>query len=598
MISDESQLATRLRHYGLVLRDEAQVSPALHRRIIDRLEARAHPSSYRIWGQLAVVAAMLAVAIGTITVTMRLRSSELAKAAPVVQSVVPQSGAKDVPLKGEFRIKFAARPTSEPRLELMPADGKLQTARWDGATMVVDYSGLHPSHLYDVVLTGEYRSRLGDRGHFEKRWSFTAQGPAQLTALSPSDGATDVARNGNVSLQFARRPVVDPLVRIQPAAKTMQPGGWKDATWTVAYTGLQPLQVYKVTVDVELGDPAANFHREWSFRTEPGAPPAGVPLVWYAPSNPWDIDDQGAPLRVRLLGLDWSGKLVGTLYQDGPIRQAPDGSRLLVGIGYVTESGALVAPASAGKGSPVFSDDSRHVCALLDSTGGNPGALEGKPTWLFTGAIGSSLHRVAQAGRVGGQSGPSVAACSYLSDRAVVVENVVAYASELWVFRLTTGALLYHHVYSPGSVDASIVATHDGRYIAEQTNQTDAQGRAVYGGTLIRRTSDGLIVARLAGQSVLAFSWDGGRVVTTAPWGSTLPNQARLVDWQSGRTFWRLPVQGNVSVNVLTKPGGMTMVIGVGHQDSSGSYPVAQLYLVQADGAARQIASGPLYPAF
>jgi hypothetical protein len=88
------------------------------------------------------------------------------------------------------------------------------------------------------------------------------------------------------------------------------------------------------------------------------------------------------------------------------------------------------------------------------------------------------------------------------------------WTSEVRVMSLSTGALLYQHQYPSGQVASSVVASHDGRYLAEQTMSTDAQGHQINGDTLIRRTSDGNIVARLSGQAVRAFSWDGSRVIT------------------------------------------------------------------------------------
>src|SRR2546421_1119283 len=137
MISEDPQLETRLRHYGSVLRNEARVSLALHSQIIERLDRRAPARSHRFIPQLAAAAAIVLVALGAMGVVLKLRANELAKSAPQVTSVLPADGAKDVPLKGEFRVEFASRPANAPSLRVEPADATLRPVEWAGTIMVV-----------------------------------------------------------------------------------------------------------------------------------------------------------------------------------------------------------------------------------------------------------------------------------------------------------------------------------------------------------------------------------------------------------------------------------------------------------------------------
>jgi hypothetical protein len=238
---------------------------------------------------------------------------------------------------------------------------------------------------------------------------------------------------------------------------------------------------------------------------------------------------------------------------------------------------------------------------MRNATGGDFGG-DGEPSWIFTGPIGGSLHRVAQAGQVGGQSGPRIVACSYQNDRAVVVEDVIMWTSEVRVVSLSTGAVLYQHQYPSGQVASSVVASHDGRYLAEQTMSTDAQGHQINGDTLIRRTSDGSIVARLSGQAVRAFSWDGSRVITMPGLGAADTHELRLVDWQRGQILWRQAVPAGIApgyayVSALARPGGTDVVVGIA-ADSTGGSPAEQLWLVHADGTVTQVARGPIFPGF
>jgi hypothetical protein len=602
MITEDPQLETRLRHYGSVLRDEARVSPNLHARIITRLDDRPPVRRQRFSVQLAAAAAIVLVTLGAVGVVLKLRANELAKSAPHVTSVFPADGARDVPLKGEFRVAFASRPTNAPALRAEPADATLQPAEWNGTTMVVKYAGLHPSARYELILSADYRSHLGDIGRLEQRWSFTAEGPAQISATTPAAGETGVARNGQLSIRFARRPVVDPVLRFEPADGILQAGKWTDTTWALSYTGLQPLRSYRVLLDLDFGSSAASFHHEWSFTAEPGAPPANISLVWYSTSSPFVGRQQDPSGLTRSLALDWNGTLVGTLYSESGAYQAPDGTRLLLGTGYTDQAGTLLAPYPLTKGNPGFSDDSRHICAMRDANGGDMGSQEGQPTWLFAGPIGGPLHRIGQAGHAGGQSGPRIVACSFLNDRAVVVEDVIQYTSEVRILALSSGALIYQHQYTGNAVASSVVASHDGRYLAEQTMSTDAQGQLGYADTVIRRTSDGTIVARLAGQSVVAFSWDGSRIITYPAFGSTANHEVRLVDWQRGQVLWRMARPAGIApgfpyVYALARPGGTDFLVGIA-VDPAGQTPADQLWLVHANGAATQIAKGPLSPGF
>jgi hypothetical protein len=126
----------------------------------------------------------------------------------------------------------------------------------------------------------------------------------------------------------------------------------------------------------------------------------------------------------------------------------------------------------------------------------------------------------------------------------------------------------------------------------------DAQGAERFGDTLIRRVSDSKLVGRLVNQTVDAFSWDGARVVTM-PADFAFPNEARLVDWQSGTVLWRLAgpagTNGGERAYALPRPNGTEVVVGIGPQSPDG---VGQLWLVRADGTATQIAKGPLSPGF
>jgi hypothetical protein len=501
MITEDPQLETRLRHYGSVLRNGTQVSPALHAQIIERLGRRQPARPQRLVMQLALTAAMLLVAVGGVVLVQRVRANELAKAEPHVSLVSPADGATDVPINGEFRVTFAKRPAMLPELTHSPADGTQVTPRWDGSILVVGYTGLHTRQRYQVVVLSDYTSGFGGKGRFEKRWSFT---------------------------------------------------------------------------------------------TELGPPPAGIPLIWYSTVSPYGPTPQAGPW----FALDWNGAVVGKLKASGGINQSPDGSRLdMAGVGYVDQAGQPVpAVRLNNKGGPGWSDDSRHFCLVGTASGAVPTG-NNEPAWLFAGPIEGPLRRVAQFGQIGGQSNASAIACSFLSDRAVVQQTVIMGTSDIWVIKLSTGALLYHRQYV-NTETPFVRASHDGQYLAEQT--ASPSSGAGFGATVIRRVSDGREVARLDKLTVVAFSWDGSRVVTMIPTtGTAIANEARLVDWQSGTVLWRLPAPsgnaGSSAVYALAHPNGPDMVVGIAPQSENG---IDELWLVQADGTARRMVQGPLWVGF
>ena len=508
MITQDPELEARLRHYGDVLRTQVGVSPSLHARLVNPQDRRLSPLPSRPLAQVAAAAAILVVGLIAAALLLHVRTDQLAKAAPTVKSVAPANGATGVALVGEFRVSFASRPRSLPSLTHTPADGRQEPARWDGSTLIVKYSGLHPARRYEVVVSSDYASALGGKGHFEKTWSFTT----------------------------------------------------------------------------ELGPPSAG----------------SGPLIWYATA----ASTGPQPRPTTNIALGWNGTVAGTLHELGNISQSPDGLRLLAdGNNLIDQTGAVVGQMSRLKGGPGWADDSRHSCYMSTANGATPTG-NAEQAWLFYGPVGGPGHRVAQVGEYGGQTGPSVAACSALTDRAVVVQEAIMWAREVWLIRLSTGAVLYHHVYPDGQVASSVVASHDGRYLAEELMSTDSQSPVVYQDTQIRRTSDGTVLARIPRQAVVGFSWDGTRVVTLPAHESGGPNEVRLVEWQRNQVVWQhsLPAPDPARparVDYLSHPGGSELAIAIGQTSTDGTPDRYEgLWIVQPDGSSRQVVAGQLAPAF
>ena len=508
-MTQDPDLEARLRHFGEVVRTQVHVSPNLHARFMEPLESGAGMQRHRLVAQVAAAAAMLLVAVGAVALLLRVRADQLAKHTPAIKSVVPPDGSISVPLEGEFRVTFSQRPQRQPSLTYAPSDGHHETARWDGSTLTVKYSGLRPARRYEVTVTSEYTSALGGRGRFEKRWTFTT----------------------------------------------------------------------------ELGPPNAN----------------SGPLIWYATAP----SSGPEPQPTTDVAVDWNGTTIGILHEQGNIHQSPDGSRLLAGAGgsIIDQTGMVVGQLPTLKGGPGWSDDSKQSCRMSTASGDVPSG-NGEPGWLFTGSIGTAGHRVAQLGEFGGQSAPSVVACSPSTDRAVVAEGVIMWTREVWLVRLSTGTVLYHHLYADGQVASLVIASHDGRYLAEQLIMSSSQGPVVYGDTQIRRTSDGAVLARIPRQAVVGFSWDGSRVVTTPAYQSGGPNEVRVVDWQHNQVLWRHSLApqdqtGYGRVDLLPRPEGTDIAIAVGRSTTDGTPDQYEgLWIIRGDGDSQQIVVGQLAPAF
>jgi hypothetical protein len=565
------------------------VGDSLHLQIVDLLEEQqaVEPVGRRRAVILSVGGVLIVAAVAAF---IWVRADALAGAQPTVTALNPPAGAKEVPVLGDFKVTFGSHPVGTPTLRLEPSDGVLESPRWDGSTLIVSYSGLHLATRYQVVLGADYRSRFKDIGHLVKRWTFSAEGYPVLVKFGPANGQTDVTRIGALAIDFNHRPPVDPQVHIFPADASLEIGRWTGSKWIVAYQGLKPITTYQVTTVVDYGVTTANIRRQWAFTTEPGAPPDKTPVIWYSLSPPW----QGPTDPQRLVAIDWTGTLVGTMYQTPAIQQSPDGSIIATRDGaYFDRSGAPVRPASTSiYYTSLLADDNRSLCEIRPH-GASPGE-----EWVFIGRVAGPARPIAQAGSMGARSSSAILACSVLSDRVVLGDVGMTGITGVRVLALSSGRLLYHRAYSGPST--SVISSHDGKYLAEQTTNYDSQGQPLVGVSLIRRTIDGQVIAHVSTQRVLRFSWDGMRVVTTPVFQGQGPIDIEVIDWKTGKTVWRVPggsaTTGGGTVFAMAQPNGPKIAIAVATQAQSGD--VNQLWLVAADGQAAQVVNEVFYPAF
>jgi hypothetical protein len=204
----------------------------------------------------------------------------------------------------------------------------------------------------------------------------------------------------------------------------------------------------------------------------------------------------------------------------------------------------------------MWADDNQHQCVLT---------LSSTYVWrLETQLPGGTLRPGAVIARDPGigQSGISLAACSFKNDVAIAVRTSIAWPVELWVIRLSDGTVLAHHTYSAAARLSSVVASPDGIYVAESSGKGRSfdspdvtQGAT---STVIRRVSDWQVVKKLAPTvQVTRFSGDGALVLVF----DSLPPSGQLatlkiLNWSSGSTVWQRELTDPAAFAVANQPNG------------------------------------------
>ena len=558
------------------------VPAALHVRLVDAVEELqdVEPTARRKTILLSLlVAGLVGVAVGAAWV----RWDALAAARPTIRQASPAAGADAVPTRGALRISFDRSPADQPRLHVEPVDGVLGPTLWDGQTLIVPYLALHNDSHYTLVVDANFRSRFNDRGHFQTRWSFRTEGYAIIISPRPGDIEELMPRNGTFSINFDHAGDFEPNVTIEPADGRIEPGSWFGVSWTLKYAGLKASTRYRAVVVVDFGVPRANIRRAWTFTTEPGTPPTGVPVLWHSGNDPGNPSNPA-----RMLALDWNGNLVGTMYQPVTV-QSPDGSVVGTADGtYLEGSGARLSELSSTEFYPVIADDDQSVCELSATVGGRAmGQL-----WLLTGPLAGPLRAVAPMGSLGGSSGFGIIACSTLNDRAVIVYGGTGGQTIVKVIALSSGRVVFQPVSTVAV--SNVVSSRDGRYLAEQMPVGRSLGAPSR--TVIRRTADGAIVATIENQVVVRFSWDDQRVVAATAYQSGVPSEVSLIAWQSSHVLWTMSLTDGEGQPVVAwaEPNGSKMAVA---SSSRAGWPLDRLWLVDANGQATMVLSDRFYPA-
>ncbi len=309
-----------------------------------------------------------------------------------------------------------------------------------------------------------------------------------------------------------------------------------------------------------------------------GPPPAGVPLFYLEdPSHPgWYV------------GFDWNGVPRGTIKLATPLdpgivlQQSPDGSSFDLSPGGKGGGTTFLNRLGTGQtaGTPgMWADDSLHTCAVSFD--------QQKYTWtLITGGPGQTSYgrpvTVIATDSAIGQTGVSLAACSFKNDRAIAVRTSVSWPSEVWVIRLSDGQVLSHRGYADAAL-GNIVASPDAALIAENSRYSvDGTTPDI---TVIRSAADGHVVATLdPSVGVIGFSSDDKlALVTTSP---LLPRRLlglAAIDIALNKVVWRYEGTSALA-GFLTQPLGAGFAVMLQSPSEQGPHPHVSVVMVFADG--------------
>jgi len=279
----------------------------------------------------------------------------------------------------------------------------------------------------------------------------------------------------------------------------------------------------------------------------------------------------------QLRAISWDASTSGVLGGQPPAgagmsAQSPDGSRYIAGgIVYDRQGRRLATLPCAGKdNSATFSADVQLLCKAEPKT-----RVTGSVMRLETDVPGQAPRIVASGFAIyGDNSTYPVLACDVATDRAIVaVLGQGVSAGRLWVFRLSTGAIIRTVDYGPEG--AWVTATADGSIIAESV----PTGNSHVSTTTIRRADNGVKLGTLSDFIAHGFSSNNSLLV-----GQTAQTTlAALVDWRSGKQLWSSAGLPGGYGGVRADPTGNRVAIGLGFVGGSDQ---ADVYIVAPDGSA------------
>jgi len=301
--------------------------------------------------------------------------------------------------------------------------------------------------------------------------------------------------------------------------------------------------------------------------TEPVAP-SSAPLPTAAPKTPGTgrVTLSNAPLvgddrpqllfqvpgEHRLRAIAWAdatnGVLVGEVASQATVWPSPDGRRyVLNGKIYAAGGRELGALPWDDTSLPTWSPDGQLLCRALPES-----PRTGAPMELQTVVPGQRPRTVATGyGTYSDNAGYPVLACDAATDRVIVASlGQGLFAGHLWVFRLSTGALIRSEDLGANAAGSWLAASADGTLLAHSVQATLTDRPT----TIIRAADSPTALQTLPSFEGHAFSGDGTLLVGVA--GADV---VAIVDWKTARRTWS--VSGQRYGGSLAEPDGTHVAV-------------------------------------
>jgi hypothetical protein len=283
----------------------------------------------------------------------------------------------------------------------------------------------------------------------------------------------------------------------------------------------------------------------------------------------------------RLRAVAWTDATTGVLPGETPLKaivwQSPNGKRyVLNGKVYEADGRELGTLPWQDKSLPTWSRDGQFLCNALPET-----RQTGAPMQLQTVLPGQQPRTVAAGfGIYSDNATYPVLACDATSDRVVVASfGQGLSAGHLWIFRLSTGALIRSEDLGANVAGSWIAASADGTLLAHSVQATMADPPT----TTIRTAESPIALQTLPNFEGHGFSGDGSLLVGVAG-----ANTVAIVDWKAARQIWS--ASGQQYGGYVAEPGGAHMAVGLGFV--GGAEDKGDVYFVSPDGASIALPSG------
>lgn len=284
--------------------------------------------------------------------------------------------------------------------------------------------------------------------------------------------------------------------------------------------------------------------------------------------------------ETRLRAVSWNDATNGVLPGEVPSKAtfwpSPDGRRYVVNGKIYDADGRELGVFPWQDPSLTWSRDGQFLCTAVPET-----RMTGAPMQLQIDFPGQQPRIVAAGyGIYSDNAGYPVLACDATSDRVVVASfGQGLFAGHLWVFRLSTGALIRSEDLGANLAGSWITASADGTLLAHATSATMSGPMT----TIVRSAESPTALQTLSGFVARGFSGDGSLLV-----GVTGPNSVALIEWKTARRVWSatgLPYGG-----YFPEPGGAHIAVGLGFV--GGAEEKGDVYIVSPDGTSVALPSG------